>query len=355
VRDSVVQVGVVGLGMGRNHVRALRSLPDARVTAVCDLDAALTARVGEEFGVERRYADYRALCDDPAVDAVVVCVPNALHPAVTTYAMGRGRHVLCEKPIAHRVEDAASMIAAASEAGVTAMMAMKFRYAPAAARVRRAADEGRLGRVYYAATSYLRPMGGIPRPGGWFTRLASSGGGTMIDNGVHQIDMLWWLMGAPRPLRVSAATHAAFRPAHVEERDYNVEDFAAAIIHFEGGAAMTVDNAWACHVPAEVAAARLLGERGGATLWPAFSLTWRDESGDHHADQPPAAPAESPMHRHFVDCIRSGRSPISPLDEGLTVLRIIDAIYRSARTGRPIELETDSPTEMPESHAYAAT
>jgi predicted dehydrogenase len=341
-----LNVAVIGLGIGRWHAESYRDTSNARLVALCDVDANRLASGRERYGVEKTYTSYEALCDDPTVDAVSVCVPNHLHAPISIYALEHGKHVLCEKPLANSVANAEAMVAAARRSGRVAMVAMKFRYTPEAVTIRRLVEDGELGEIYYGWTTYLRQLGGIPGMGGWFTRKPMSGGGPMIDNGVHFLDLLWWLMGCPTPTRVSGATYAKFGPRGKGASGWNrvpmpeefsVEDLATAMIRFDNGASVLMDNGWAGFVPGETIGVRLMGTEGGATLWP-YGVT--GESDGKVVDRTPDASqtdAPSQFH-HFADCALNGKTPISSFENCLEVTRMLDAVYRSAEAGTDVPI-----------------
>jgi len=339
-----LNVAVIGLGIGRWHAESYRDTPNARLVALCDIDTHRLEQARERYGVEKTYTSYEALCEDPEIDAVSVCVPNYLHAPISICALEHGKHVLCEKPLANSVANGEAMVAAARRSGCVAMVAMKFRYTPEAVTIRRLVDEGALGEIYYGWTTYLRPLGGIPGMGGWFTRKPLSGGGPMIDNGVHFLDLLWWLMGCPTPTRVNGATYAKFGPRGKgasgwnrvpTPEEFSVEDLATAMIRFDNGATILMDNGWAGFVSQEVIGVRLMGTEGGATLWP-FSVT-----GEHDGRVVERTPDISKMDApsqfyHFADCALHGKTPISSFENCFRVTQMIEAVYRSAEAGAEV-------------------
>ena len=162
----------------------------------------------------------------------------------------------------------------------------------------------------------------------------------MIDNGVHFLDVLWWLMGCPKPTRVSGTAYAKFGPFGKgaggwnrvpEPEEFSVEDLATAIIHFENGANVLMDNGWAGFVPNEVIGLRVMGTKGGATMWP-FGVCEESESRVSAS-----VPDISNVHAdtqffHFADCILNNKPPTSSFENCLNVLKMLCAVYRSAET-----------------------
>jgi len=213
----------------------------------------------------RRYRQVRSLLKDRYVDAVSVCLPNHIHARVAVAALQAGKHVLCEKPLAATVRGARRIVGAGKASGRKCMVAMKFRFTPEAHYISRELSRGAFGEVYYGYTHYLRPVGGIPTgTGNWFITKARSGGGALIDNGVHLLDVNWYLMGCPRPVYAFGSTYAKFGPHMDAIRDsFDVEDFGCGLIKFDGGACIYLDNAWASMVDDTVIGLRVLG----SSLW----------------------------------------------------------------------------------------
>lgn len=346
-KTDKVNMAVIGLGVGRWHADSWIQTSNTRLIAVCDADEKKLAQAKEHYGV-KGYTSYQELCEDEEVDAVSVCVPNYLHAPISIYALEHGKHVLCEKPLANTVSAGEAMVSAAKKSGLVAMVAMKFRYTNEAVYIHRLLEEGKLGEIYYGWTTYLRQLGGIPGMGGWFTRKPLSGGGPMIDNGVHFLDVLWWLMGCPKPTRVSGATYAKFGPLgkgaigwnRVPTPDeFSVEDLATAIIHFENGASVLIDNGWAGFVPSEVISLRVMGTKGGATMWP-FAVCEESEDGKVSTSVPDLSNVHAQTQFfHFADCILNNKTPISSFENCLIVLKMLCAVYESADAKTEVKIQ----------------
>ena len=194
--SGVVRVGVIGLGIGRWHIESYLAIPEAKVVAVCDLDEEKLRAAATRYGVARIYRSYEELCQSRNIDAVSICVPNYMHAPVAVFALEHGKHILCEKPLSVSPDEGKRILETANRfPELKAMVAMKFRFNKDSIYIRKMVENGDLGEVYYGFTTYLRQMGGIPKMGTWFTRKKRSGGGPLIDNGVHFLDLIWWLMG----------------------------------------------------------------------------------------------------------------------------------------------------------------
>jgi predicted dehydrogenase len=334
-----VRVGVIGLGIGKWHAESYQHTSGAELVALCDRDRRLLKAVGKDRGITRLYPRIDDMLADPDVDAVSVCLPNYLHARVSVAAMERGKHVLCEKPLAATVRGARDILRGMRLTGRTCMVAMKFRFTPEAHVISDYLRRGELGDPYYGCTHYLRPIQGIPTgKQNWFVKKNRSGGGALIDNGVHLLDLNWYLMGCPDPVFAFGSTYAKFgQDMEPIKKDFNVEDFGCGLIKFANGATIYLDNAWASMVESEVIGLRVLGTRGGATMWPFDIVQSRD--GKNRSVKPPLeGMVVQTQFEHFIRCVQEGRPSISPPEQGLTMLKMLDAIYVSQKRGKAVPL-----------------
>jgi predicted dehydrogenase len=341
-----VRVGVVGVGIGSLHIQGYQQHPQAEVVAVCDINEARAQQVAQEYGVPHVFTDYAQMLEKVELNAVSVCTPNALHAPVAIAAMEAGCHILCEKPMAHNLQDAERMLQVARKTGVLFMMGMNNRFRGDSQLLKRYIERGDLGDIYYAKCGWLR-RNGIPGFGGWFTTKASSGGGPLIDIGVHVLDLTWWLMGCPKPVAVYGATFAKFGPEGRGQGGwgmpqkggtFDVEDLATAIIRFENGAVCQMDASWASYIERDVFYSQLMGTKGGATLEPLRIFTDRHDAPVDLAPRAPTISGHLAEVQHFVDCILKRKTPIAPIEQGVDIMRILDGIYRSAQTGEMVKV-----------------
>lgn len=340
---GTVRIGIIGLGVGKWHLDSYLKTANAEVIALCDANEERLKKIGTEAKVARLYTDIGSILRDKDVDAVSVCLPNFLHAKAAAAALKSGKHVLCEKPLAASVADGKKIVAAAKKSGKKCMVAMKFRFTPEAHTISAELRKGALGEVYYGYTHYLRPIGGIPTgAGNWFITKSKSGGGALIDNGVHLLDVNWYLMGCPKPVMAFGSTYAKFGPTLPGIKEsFDVEDFGCGLIRFENGASIYLDNAWASMVADTLIGLRVLGTKGGATMWPFSIVTHKD--GKNVAATPDLTGGKfQTQFEHFVECIRSDSEPISPVGQGLDMLKMLDAIYVSSRTGKAVRIKSES-------------
>jgi predicted dehydrogenase len=336
-----LRAGVIGAGaIGPAHLRGYQAARGVEIAAVCDLHRGRAAAAAQQFGAKHVFTDYRKVLAADVVDVVSVCTPNNTHMPITVAALQAGKHVLCEKPLAMNGRQARQMVAAAKRARRILMTAQSMRYGAGAQFLKKLADGGRFGDLYFGKGMMLR-RAGIPR--GWFQDGKQSGGGPLIDIGVHVLDCLWWLMGTPRPVSAFGATFDRLGTTgqgmggwgvNYAPGRFSVEDLAAGLVRFAGGQAISIEVSWAAHT-GDSYFARLMGTKGGAQLSPELVLyeTTDGASAEVRA-QPPSADGYLAEVDHFVHCLQRGLQPMSPATQSVVVMDMLDAIYKSARTGR---------------------
>lgn len=342
-----IRVGIVGAGnIARTaHLPVYMKRSDVEVVAIADWNLERAREAAKMFNIPNAFSSVEELLENVDVDYIDICVWNRSHAPVAIAAAKAGKNILCEKPMAIDLEDALNMETAIREAGVQFMLAVPTRYSNEAQYLNKLRLEGKFGDIYYAKTGYVRRRG---TPIGWFTDTSKSGGGPVIDIGVHCIDRTWYLMGRPRPVRVSATTSyriGDFKTKGVErwtalDRDvttFDTEDSAVGAIHFENGATMLFEISWALNAP-PTEYTQICGSKAGATLNP---LVIYGEEAGYLTDNRPTVNSEDIFALeidHFINCLRTGEKPESPIEDGLTVQRMLQGIYDSARLGREVEI-----------------
>ncbi|MBB6730004.1 Gfo/Idh/MocA family protein [Cohnella zeiphila] len=349
-----LRVGVIGTGsISQAHLDAYKNHPDVTLVAVCDQVEARAAEVAKRYGAERSYSDYHALLADKEIDAVSICTWNYTHAEISIAAIQAGKHVLVEKPLSLTVEEALRIQDAVRASDRILQVGFVRRYDPNAQMLRRFADQGEFGDLYYAKASILRRLG---NPGGWFADVTRSGGGPLIDIGVHVIDLVWYLMGKPKPISVSGNTYkklgnrsnvrelSFYKAADYDASRNTVEDLANAMIRFENGASLLVDVSYSLHALKDESLVRLYGTRGGFEVDPEVSIA--TELHDTMINIVPQTDTRSFDFKrafqaeidHFVASVREGQEPISPVEDGVEVMKMLRAVYESAEKGSEVRL-----------------
>ena len=345
----MVRFGIIGTGgVAAGGAADLIANPDAELIAVADPSRERVSAFAARFGVSTVLESAEQLLALETVDAVYIAVPNYLHAPITTLALQAGKHVLQEKPLALSLADAAPLAAAARQSGKHFMLGMNQRFVPPVQRARQLVERGRIGRPYHCK-AYWRRRAGIPGIGSWFTRKQHSGGGGLLDIGVHMLDDALYELGDFDVHSVSGATYAEFGPRGLGEGGwglserpdtrFDVDDFATAMIKLKSGASVVLDAAWAMHSEQRNAMNVELYGIDGAIDTYGERLYRQQPDGYHIIDSPDAGeltyPHASRFH-HFVNLILGREEACVTLEQALTVQRVLDAIYASAASGREV-------------------
>lgn len=344
---SEIRVGVIGLGMGRHHIAGYQTHPDAEVVAIADLDESRLQQIGDQYGVSTRYLSGEEMLQEEELDIVSIATPNKYHAPLTIAALEAGNHVLCEKPMAMSADEARQMLAAAEKAGKRLMVNFSYRFTEQSQALKDRVDAGELGDVYFARTVWHRRRG-LPKFGGWFGQKGLSGGGPLIDLGVHRLDLALWLMGYPKPVWVMGSAYNPIATALAKEQgvDYDVEDLAVGLIKFDNGATLVVEASWAANIKEqELMETRLLGTKGGLVqrnlneTYEFEAEIYLERNGAHY-DMKLHAPPRRRLNamNHLVESIVNDTPHIATGEEGLLVMEILDAIYKSAEEGEPVQI-----------------
>lgn len=344
----MIRVGIVGAGeIARYlHIPRYKKIPDVEVVAIADNDEKRANILSKEFNIPKVYYDYEEMLERENLTAISVCTPNYLHAPISISALDKGIHVLCEKPMATSIEEAEEMVKASKKSGKILMIGYTQRFRPFNLLLKKLIEKGDLGEIYYARGSLLRRKG-IPGIGTWFTTKEMSGGGCLLDIGVHILDLIWWLMGMPIPKFVLGNVYAIFGPKGLGEGGWNkgakgklifdVEDFAVGFIKFENGATLTIETSWASHIEKDEGNYLILGTLGGAQLNPPkIFKDLENLSTNIEISEKPFEWGEGEIE-HFIECIRENKEPIATGEQGLIIMKMLMAIYESSKKETPIE------------------
>jgi predicted dehydrogenase len=356
-----LRVGVVGIGWaGQQHLKAYNELDGVRIVSLAGMEQELREGLQAEYSIPNAFADWQDMLDYGGLDAVSVAVPTFLHAPIAIAALERGIHVLSEKPIARNAVEGQAMVDAAREAGRVLDVAFNHRRRGDIQALKDVIDDGGLGRPYYAKASWLR-RSGIPTLGSWFTNPELAGGGPLADIGVHALDYALHLLGEPKVVAVSAATHSELGPqgrgggsrysAQATSHAFEVEDFASAFLRLEGGGTLLIEAGWATYRETDdLLDFTVYGTDGGAELKvhgapfpPVGQLrVFTDKDGESADYVPPVLPgrAHDAVVEDFVTAVRGEEAAWAGHDGSLALYRaqIIDACYQSALEQREVRL-----------------
>ncbi|RIK38175.1 MAG: oxidoreductase [Chloroflexi bacterium] len=343
---ETLRFAVIGAGnIAKIHVQALQQIPAAQITVVCSRTAASGRTLAATCGAAWE-ADYREAVRRTDVDAVAVCTPSATHAEIAIAGAQAGKHLLVEKPIDVTLPKVDALLEAVRQAGVTLAGVFPLRFMAGTHQAKAAIDAGRLGRVTMADVfvKWYRPQQYYDSS--WRGTWAFDGGGALMNQAIHNIDLLQWLVGP-----VTAVSGRMGTLAHKME----TEDTGCALLTFASGALGVIQGATSCW-PGDPARVEVRGDRGTIVLEEGRIVTWKladaaageeeamlnleGDGGGSGAGDPMAIGSE--RHRRqivdFIEAVQQGRPPLVDGPEARKAVEIIRAIYRSAEAGRTVAL-----------------
>lgn len=343
----MVKVGIIGTGgiYRGAHLDGWKTSTEAQIVAVCDANIESAQKAQEDFPGAEVFSDYKELLKRTDIDAVSITTPNKFHSIIAIEALEAGKHVFCEKPDAINPEEAEKMARIAKESGKVLMVMRNNRFSAAAQHVKKLAAEGYFGELYAGRCGWIRTRG-IPGRGGWFTTKELSGGGPLIDLGVHMIDLAMWLSGNQVPKTVSGATYRKFADradatGQVPQGTFDVEDLAMGFIRFNNGAALQLEFSWASNVAAEKKFLEWRGTEGGFALVNDELTLFKEQAGEVVSEKLTIEEHTTPQHtaniHHFIDCVLGRAAATITPEEGVHMIQILSAIYESAETGSEVQ------------------
>ncbi len=354
IKMKKLRIGIIGTGnISHCHMAGYKRLSDrVEVVAACDIDEAKLHGYCKQYGIPSEYTDYNEMLRKEKLDCVSVCTWNAEHKGATISALRGGANVLCEKPMAMNAEEAEEMQKASEETGKLLQIGFVRRFGNDADALKQFIGAGTFGDIYYAKATYLRRNG---CPGGWFGDKSKSGGGPLIDLGVHVIDLVRYLAGLPKPISAYGSCYSNLGPNRagggnkgwtVETKNdpYSVEDFTTALIKFDSGLTLSVEASFNLNIKKDIGNIELFGTNAGCRIDPELEI-YTQLAGRFVNVSPADSTALSfngLFEREilgFIDAV-SGISPCrAPAEDGVELMRIIDAIYESAVTGKAVEIQ----------------
>ena len=349
LRIALIGTGTIARG---KHIPCLLKRSDVKITVLCDIDVEKAEKVKADFGLTdaRVCSNYHEVCQDPDIDVIHVLTPNPLHYPITMEALENGKHVHCEKPIACKYSDAKEMIETAKRVGKKLTSGTQWRYQPAPLKMKEMIRDGVFGDIYYIKSSQLR--GRLLPAYGVYTSKTGNGGGMLMDGGPHSIDLPMWLTDNYDVQSVRGVTfdkmkyHTEGNPQGAWDPDhFDVEDSFMAMITMKNGMLIYVECAWVINMLQEAPGmvASIAGTKAGADMvGPGFETTVRVNSivdGKLSVDSVECS-ADCSMHEydinHWIDAIKNDTDPAVLPEQAAVLVRVIEAIYKSAATGQTV-------------------
>lgn len=323
--------------ISRIHAQAARSQSDVELSAVVNHRPESMAAFAGQYEILRQYRRISDLLADGGIDALVVCTPNYLHATETIAALNAGIHVMVEKPMAMNSIEAQAMLDASHKSGALLMVAHCWRFDPEVLWLKEHTDSGRLGRIIRTKGCGVHVNWG---PSGWFTEAKLAGGGAMADMGIHALDTARFLLGDPQPISVYARIGTYYK-------DFDVDDTGVVVVNWDNDALSYFESGWwQPFADGPEATTHLYGTSGFGRLFPTNLLLAGADREAQRVDSgyPPVREPHCPQSMYdaqmayFLDCIRRNRTPSPGGTEGLINMKVVDAAYESARTGKVVEI-----------------
>ncbi|MDA7887757.1 Gfo/Idh/MocA family oxidoreductase [Akkermansiaceae bacterium] len=356
------KIGVIGAGGMLQYHAAGFVQGGGEIVAVADVAPGAAAAAAEKYDIPQSFESVEEMLENSGCDAVSIIVPNKFHAPLAIQCMQAGKHVFCEKPPALSAEEVEEMIGVSQATGKTLMFNFNNRARPESREMMKFISAGDAGTINSAQAKWIRRTG-IPGFGGWFTTKALSGGGPLIDL-LHMVDLAMYFMGYPEPAHVMGQTFDTFitdkgfkGPWGIPDRADGVTDVEAAahgFVSFKTGQVLSLQVSWAEMIKREEVSVVFQGTQAGGKVERLFGTDGLDETaidtcelyvqeGGKSIDRTVVVEECEDMGRinsaaNFVEAIDGKSEPLNTLDQALSLMKVIDAIYKSAQSGKPVSL-----------------
>ncbi|MBQ6266038.1 MAG: Gfo/Idh/MocA family oxidoreductase [Clostridia bacterium] len=358
-----LKVGIIGCGGIANgkHMPAIAKIKEVEMVAFCDIIEERAVKAAKKFGVEgaKVYTDYKELLADESIVAVHVCTPNRSHSFITIDALEAGKHVMCEKPMAKTYAEAKAMYEASVRTGKKLTIGYQSRWRGDSLYLKQCCEDGMFGEIYYARALALRRRA-VPT-WGVFLNEYEQGGGPLIDIGTHALDLTLWLMDNYKPKMVVGTKYkklgdqknAGNAWGDWDPEKYTVEDSAFGFVVMENGATVSVESSWALNIADPCEASTLIcGVNGGADMLHDLRLNYV-RNGRQVIEKPSfdaggvafyEGSSDDPSDLEccaFYDAVINDKPVRTKPEQAMVVTQILEAIYESAATGKPVYINND--------------
>ena len=359
MENGKVRVGIIGCGGIANgkHFPGLASVPEVEMVAFCDIIVERAEAAAKKWGTEdaKFYENYKDLLADESIDVVHVCTPNISHSFITVDALEAGKHVMCEKPMAINSAEALKMVEAAKRTGKKLAIGYQNRQRNDSLYLKDICDRGDLGEIYYAKAHAIRrrfvPTWGV------FLKEDEQGGGPLIDIGTHALDLTLWTMNNYKPKYCVGTTYHEFRYQTETANacgdwnpdEFTVEDSAFGFVVMENGATIVLESAWALNtLDVREAQTTLCGTKGGADMIGGLRINGVDNNRMYtkeielgvggvafYSGNAGGEPHEREAYQ-WIHAIIDDKDPLVLPEQAYVVTQILEGIYESAKTGKPV-------------------
>lgn len=347
-----MKVAIIGCGNIANsaHIPSYLNNPDTEIKYFCDIIKERADEAVLKYKCAKAVYNYKDILDDPEIEAVSICTPNNCHAEISIDFLEHGKNVLCEKPAARTYEDALRMKKAQNRTGKVLNIGVVNRFNTGVNLIKDYIADGKLGEIYHVYLSF-RAHRSIPGLGGSFTTNEISGGGVLIDWGVHYLDIVMYCCNDPSPISVSGETFSklgcdiknyAYKDMWAGPPDFNgvydVDDSVTGLIRTQGPV-MSFNGAWAQNIGESETYIDFMGDKGGIRLQygrdfkiytaengALVEYTPQYKESDHFQNEINA----------FVECIKTGEKASSHIDTVIITAKMMQGIYDSAKKHKEI-------------------
>lgn len=328
-----LKIGVIGLGWVAQvfHLPSLKKNNDVELTALCEKDKSKLKSVGEKFGVQQLHTSYEEMFASENINAVIISTPTDTHKSIAIAGLNSGLEVFVERPIARQYAEAVEIAEAVNRTKRKLMVGMNNRFRPDVMILKSIIENGELGEIFYLKAAWVKKLG-TNNP--WFTQKDKSGGGVFLDLGLGALDTLLWAVNFNPVRRVSAVTY--------NHSTKSVEDSCIAFLETKNGATFNLETSWSFHVSGDSFSCEIFGTKGSAQLNP---LRINKLIGGEVVSVTPVK-SESAQNilkksyenelKHFVGAAKGRHPIISTADEAVQRMKVVEAVYKSARLKKEI-------------------
>ncbi|MBP9191186.1 MAG: Gfo/Idh/MocA family oxidoreductase [Ignavibacteria bacterium] len=331
---SKVKIAIVGLGGITQvvHLPILSKMDDVEITAVCDSDLSKCRNIAKKYNVEKYYKDVdKMLNENPEVSAVIIATQTNFHKDVSLKCLQAEKDILIEKPIARNYIEAKKIVDAAKTHKRKIMVAMNNRFRNDMMLQRTFTKAKELGEIFYIKAGWIRPQSSNQK---WMLEKEKSGGGVFLDNGIAMLDLGLWLLDFPEVKSVTASNFNHYTRS--------VEDSSIAMIKFKNNTTFTIEVSWSLLREGELFYCNVYGKEGSSSINP-FTIYKRMDGELYNITPKKIATPANVFKKsyeyelqHFIGAVAGKHNIISTGDDALKAIQIVDAVYKSAKTGREV-------------------
>lgn len=345
--SNSIRLGIAGGRFGEKHAIAFSKIDGITLAGVADLDEKRRTSLLDTYKFENSFESFQDMVDSGGLDAVVICLPTEAHERAIGAAFDANLHVLCEKPPASNESEMSRIVSSAGFCGRTFMWARQQRFSPPISAARSLIADGELGDIYRGDASWN--WGWWPFENSNWRGDRDKAGGALLDIGIHMIDSLWYAMGCPDPVEAMASRHNLFLKHQVPDPDTCAEDSVFGMIRFKNGASLNFSAMFFGHVngpPSHWGAPveqdlRLFGTKGSIDLVKGERIESSPSrtSVESYAKTTDEAEWFVLQAQEFIDSIREEREPENSGKQGLTLMKMLDALALSAKEKRAVPIK----------------